>query len=110
MKSEALLLLAGFATALKSAPSLPNSVNEHYTLSRLPTQYNPGPLTELKVTSNVVNLKRAKSASLSSVYVQALWRQNRGVGVERVTVCLIALPISLMLQRPDPETLPTVPT
>ena len=83
MAVAALLLLASFATALRSAPYLPIGVNEDITLSRLPTQYNPGPLTELKVTDNVINLKRADSWSMSSVYVQALRRQG---GVSRATV------------------------
>ncbi|KAK5125051.1 hypothetical protein LTR85_001242 [Meristemomyces frigidus] len=82
MAVAALLLLVSFATALRPAPYLPNDINEDFTLSRLQTQYDPGPLTELKVTDNVINLKRADSWSMSSVYVQALRRRP---GVSRAT-------------------------
>ncbi|KAK5135823.1 hypothetical protein LTR08_004650 [Meristemomyces frigidus] len=85
MKPAALALLAGFATALKAPPYLADYVNEPLTISRLQTQYNPGPLTQLKVTSNVVSLKRANSWSLSSVYLQALRQQHLGTGAERAT-------------------------
>src|ERR1700712_3025242 len=86
MAVAALLLLASFAAALRTAPHLPNGINEDVTISRLPTQYEPGPLTELKVTDNVINLKRADSWSMSSVYVQALRRRP---GVSRATVRVI---------------------
>ena len=89
MRLKALLFLCGSVAALRAPIYPPDNVNEHLTLSRLKTQYNPGPLTELKVTSNVVNLKRANSWSLSSVYVQALRRQSRGaLGAERANECI----------------------
>lgn len=81
-----LLWLASAASALRAAPYLPNDVNEHFTISRLQSQYKPGPLTELKVTDNVINLKRADSWSLSSVYVQGLRRQ---AAAERANVRIL---------------------
>lgn len=80
MAVAALLLLASTAAALKNQPYLPH-LSDDFTISRLESSRVPGPLTDLRVTDNVVNLRRVNSVSLSSTYVQALIRQARGVEV-----------------------------
>ena len=89
MEMAALLLLVSAVAAFRTLPSIPN-INEYLTLSRLQTAYNPLPLSELKVTDNFINLRRAESYySLSSMYYQALRRQAAGSsssGVSRATV------------------------
>lgn len=85
-----LFLFLGAAAALKATTNVP-IVDDLLTVSRLPSAYNPSPLSELKVTNNVVQLKRAESYSLSAMYLQQLRRQAAGIsegGVSRATVWL----------------------
>lgn len=93
MEIAALVLLCGVAIAQISPPYIPN-INDHLTVNRLSTSDNPLPPTELRITDNVINLRRASSWSLSSVYVQALRRQaggSRAVSAGRATVCALHL-------------------
>ena len=83
-----LLLYAGAAAALKATTHVP-IVGDHLTVSRLPSAYKPSALSDLKITDNVVQLKRKDSYSLSSLYVHQLRRQAReenGLPVSRAVV------------------------
>ena len=72
-----LLLFVGLAASTKPAPFIPNfdDIDGNFVYGRLQTSEKQGPPTRLVVTEHVVELKRATSWSLSSVYVQALRRQ-----------------------------------
>ncbi|KAK0318559.1 hypothetical protein LTR91_000191 [Friedmanniomyces endolithicus] len=86
-------LLAGLSAvaAQKAAPYLPD-INEDYTLSRLPVSgRQQQPFTELRVTDNVVSLKRASGWSPSATYVQALRRQGGAVRVVNGTANLVSV-------------------
>ncbi|TKA79024.1 hypothetical protein B0A55_03162 [Friedmanniomyces simplex] len=85
-------LLAGVSAvaALKAAPYFPN-INEEYTLSRLPVSDRQQPFTEVQVTDNVIELKRADSYSPSSTYVQALRRQGGALRVVNGTANLMSV-------------------
>ncbi len=92
MAITALLLLVRVATALKTEPELPQVPHgADFMISRLPMSGNVQPMSELVVTEHVVNLKRGNSKSLSSVYVQAMRKQNMVAleGVSRPSVSFL---------------------
>ena len=73
-----LVLLASFATALKSSGTLP-LISHGYTFSRLQTSDRPKKRSPLKVVDDVIELKRgaATATSLSARYLQALRTESR---------------------------------
>jgi hypothetical protein len=86
MRDLVLFFGLGLAMAQKVPPKIPD-VNEDFTLTRIEMSGSPGPLTELKVTDNVMNLQRVQGYSLSSVYVQTMRQQAmREQGIERALV------------------------
>ncbi|KAH9820459.1 putative peptidase A1 family protein, partial [Teratosphaeria destructans] len=72
--SAALLGLATYGEALVQMPYLPNMGTE-FTISRLATTERSTGLTDLQVTNNTVELKRAQAFSLSNTYIQAMRKQ-----------------------------------
>jgi hypothetical protein len=68
------------AAASDQISSLPATYGD-FTISRLPSGRSTGGRlverpSEMKTTSNVLRLKRAKSASLSSSYIQAMRQEG----------------------------------
>ncbi|KAK0942023.1 hypothetical protein LTR29_006441 [Friedmanniomyces endolithicus] len=93
MATAFIVLLAGLGlvAAQKAAPYIPD-INEEYTLSRLPVSgREQQPFTELRVTDNIVQLKRASGWSPSATYVQALRRQGGAVRVVNGTANLVSV-------------------
>ncbi|KXT07348.1 hypothetical protein AC578_422 [Pseudocercospora eumusae] len=80
----AIVLFVCVTAALKLNGYQPTAINDKFTISRMPRARTKGVTrpSELKVTSNVLSLKkRADANSLSSIYVQAM--RGKG-GVSRV--------------------------
>ena len=87
-----LLLLLRVAAGLKVDPDLPTPPHgADFMISRLPMSEYVQPMSELKVTDHVVELKRSNSKSLSSIYVQSMRKQSMAAleGDSRLTVRLL---------------------
>ena len=87
-----LLLLLGVAAGLKVDPDLPTPPHDaDFMISRLPMSEHVQPMSELKVTDHVVELKRSNSKSLSSIYVQTMRKQSMAAlaGDSRLSVRLL---------------------